>query len=174
MKTAPESLAAWPRVESTMSLSELREHLERIHHVETRSALLRLQEQIKLLFGCDQAQRAVFRQIGTAFIAFRDLLEAHLQEEVALFSSLPGCARDGAGELVCTGLQRMRHDHNAVEEGLSDLQELIESARQQWPECASIRRAEVELEHVSCRLHEQIYEEDHILYRRAQVLRRPQ
>jgi|GEM_PF-2374205 len=156
-----------------MSLPELSAHLATTHHAETRAALADLQEQVRLLLGCDQAQRVIFRQIGSAFIALRDLLETHLQEEAELLPCLSNGCPGGGHEPMRSALHRMRQDHNTVEEGLDALQELVESARRQWPECNSVRRVEAELQNATRRVHEQIYEEDHILYRRAETLCRP-
>ena len=154
-----------------MSFPELCDHLVERHRVELHDEL----DQLSDLFAEAEREADAPRGLRRQFTEFRDQLIAHLKvEEEELYplirkmGSLQRMQQEDV-ERLRHWLATMKHEHDEVDEALSEMASLLET--REWPQRASewvggLREAHTRLEKL---LHGQIYEENQVLFRRVEM-----
>jgi regulator of cell morphogenesis and NO signaling len=162
--TAPARAAPAMTLE-LMSLSQLCDHFETVHHTALQEELQRLGSLLPPIAG--------LARIRARSEAFRQKILRHLQEEAeVLFPIIRNLdtASPAHPELrnrLKTPLEQMRHEHNAVDEELAALQAMEPDDDASTAPLAHFHSALARLEIL---LHGQIYQENQILFRRASAL----
>ena len=153
-------------------------------HIESAQSA-RLQEELAHL---DRLTNAAVEQAGAAddspllkirevFVDFRDFFTAHLGEETEeIFPTIRHWANDdGHDRLTQLALRRrmvrLRSEHNQADETLAQLRVLTEQVASRHAESAAIQAVAEGVARLELALHEQIFEEDQILFRRVLATR---
>ncbi len=154
-----------------MSFPELCDHLVDRHRVALQDEL----DQLSGLFAEAKNMADAPESLWWQFTRFRDQLIGHLKlEEEELYplirkmGTLQRMQQEDV-ERLKHWLATMKHEHDEVDEALSEMASLIEA--REWPKRSSawvsgLREAHTRLEKL---LHGQIYEENQILFRRVEM-----
>ena len=156
-----------------MSLTELADHIEQVHHAYVRAELPRLDQMTDRVFRVHGEHEPRLAEIRRAFIALRDELTSHMfKEEQILFPAIRQLELEGSHSLgqcgsISNPIQQMEHEHENAGGALEILRR--ESDDFQPPEwaCNTYRAMLDGLYEFEQDLHTHIHKENNVLFPRA-------
>lgn len=158
-----------------MRLSELCDYLQGTAHAALQTELHRLGRLLSDVPRVEPpGESTPLARIRLHFDRFRRHLTEHLREEAEVLFPLirqlddSRMAETGVMDLLRMPLARMKHEHGEVDEELAALTALVADYAEMAP--AHIERALKGLEKLEALLHDRIYQENQVLFRRALAL----
>lgn len=158
---------------SSMSMTELADHIEATHHAFTREALASLQTMLPRLIKAHGQTHPELKELGDCIEAFADDLEDHMvREERVLFPWLRRLERKcevqgGPPWSVRRPIDCMIHDHDNAGEMLERMRSLTHDYRVPADGCGTYSACMSLLESLERDTHIHIHKENNILFPRG-------
>lgn len=171
--TAPAARVATAEL---MSFAELCDHIVNVQHVLVRHELARLDRICREMDLSPEIGTPRLRTVQKQFAAFRAQLADHLREEAEVLFPLirqldsDRWAETGVLDLLKASMAGMEREHDEVDEGLAELETLIESNASSSSGAGFLQEFHDVILRLERLLHGQIYQENQILFRRARAL----
>jgi regulator of cell morphogenesis and NO signaling len=171
-ETAPEvNLAA-------LSLTELADHIERIHHAYLHTELPRLEKMVTKVAAVHGEKEPRLMQIKDIFLALSAELATHLmKEEQMLFPMIRQLeASDTLPTFHCgtiaNPVRRMEFEHDEAGEALRELRQLTDDYTPPAWACNTYRALLDALATFEQDMHQHIHKENNVLFPRAMEMER--
>ncbi len=171
---APLDEPDWTRV----SLTELADHIEEVHHTFLRTELPRLTQLIDKVVNAHGDRHPELVQLRSIFQGMRNELESHMmKEEQVLFPAIRAMETSASPIAFPFGsvdnpIRMMEHEHDDAGNALKAMRELTNDWQPPQDACPTFRVMLSTLEEVEQDLHQHIHKENNILFPRAQELER--
>lgn len=155
-----------------MSLSELIDHIVKVHHAFIRSEFPRaamMAEKVAAVHGGEDPRLV---QVKKTFLALAEDLTHHLvKEEEVLFPMVRRREKGGTQETASSGscaelLQQMETEHNQVGSALAKLRELTDGYSPPDWACNTYRALLDVLAHIERDIHQHVHKENNVLFPR--------
>lgn len=179
-KTFARLLAALQDMESapvvaleSRDLTELCDHLEYAQCLRLRDELVRLDQVTATAVEQAATSHPQLLKIRELFVDFREFFTAHLGEEIEEFFPLIRRMANGnvrtwsAPRALRRRMARLRSEHNQADETLAQLRVLTDRVAARQADSAIIQEIANGIARFEQGLHEQIFEENQILFRRV-------
>lgn len=167
---APESSSANP---DTMTLSELCDHIETVHHDYLREELPRLDfmtRKVAAVHGNDETR---LREVRAVFEAFSASMTSHTKEEEELvfpkIRQLEGEAQDKAGIAadLKNAIAKLESEHEGAGAALERFRELTDDYTPPDWACNTFRALYDSLERLEAQTHQHVHKENNVLFVKA-------
>ncbi|PLZ94113.1 iron-sulfur cluster repair di-iron protein [Fischerella thermalis] len=161
---------------TALSLTELMDHIERIHHVYLHTELPRLEKMVTKVAAVHGEKDPLLQQIKDVFLALSAELTTHLlKEEQVLF---PMIRQLEAGDTlpsfhcgtIANPVHRMEFEHNEAGEALRQLRQLTDDFTAPAWACHTYRALLDGLLTFEQDMHQHIHKENNVLFPRAITL----
>jgi len=153
-----------------MTLKDICDHLEQSSRVALQDELARLDQLTRVAAERYGAGHPQLLRIRKTLVAFRERFTAHLHEETENLFPLIRRLTTGKKEArsaLKSRLARMEHEHNQADEALAELHALAGDGLLRPPVPAAVRTVSDAIVRLEQAIHEQIYKENQVLFRRA-------
>lgn len=158
---------------AAMSLTELADHIEQVHHAFLYSEFPRLEEMVNRLIAAHGHKKSYLLQIREALQELANELNSHMEkEEQILFPMVRQIdASETAPKFHCGSLanpiNQMESEHEQAGSELESLRELTEGYTMPDWGCNTYRALMDAMVHLEHDLHQHIHKENNILFPRA-------
>lgn len=170
LEGTPESSTADP---DAMSLSELCNHIERVHHDYLREELPRLDFMTRKVAAVHGDHEGRLHEVRSIFETFRDTMLAHTdEEEQSVFPKIRHLGRAShdqarvAAELKAV-FAKLESEHDGAGAALERFRELTDSyTAPEWA-CNTFRALYDGLERLEKNMHQHVHKENNVLFVKA-------
>ncbi len=148
-----------------LSMSELSDYIERIHHDYLKSELPSLRERLRRVIEVHAVEHPELVELGHLFEEFADELESHMvKEEQALFPAIREMER-GGGRLPLEGpVEVMLDEHRSAGRALARMRELTQGFTPPDDACNTYRSLYQGLAELDRDMRRHVHTENDILF----------
>lgn len=168
---APEAPAANP---DAMSLAELCDHIERVHHHHLREELPRLEFLTRKVAAVHGEHEPRLLEVRKVFMAFNDAMASHtVEEESQIFPAIrrlesAGYAKGNAASLKAA-LDKLESEHDRAGAALEQIRALTDNHTPPEWACNTFRALYDALAELERETHRHVHKENNVLFPRALV-----
>lgn len=159
-----------------MSLTQLADHIEAVHHSYLRNELPRLEAMVRKVASVHGENHLWLIELDQVFQGFCQELHAHMEkEERVLFPMIRSLERgDAAAATHCGGLgnpiRAMEHEHDQAGAALATMRRLSDDYRPPEGACNTFVAMLDAIAELEGDMHRHVHKENNVLFPRAEAL----